>query len=351
MSDTVVEKKKRGRKPKVVKITEQEEKVPQKRGRKPKNIGIISKATDKKINLIDQSSKRISDMLDMCIIHLKVTKKDVERLKNKSNISNQTNIVSTNNFSKEIYPLSKKINVELSNQLYDINIPATNIETVSLDYIDRCRRYVHNENKNIDFNSSQSKRKVTKIMEPFENKWLEKSPYECWNCSEHFDNYPIGIPNEIDDDNRFHLYGNFCSFGCASRYLYETEKGEVLHERNGLLNLYASKMLGEPNYKIVMAKNRLTLKKYGGILSISQYRQMMKHKDKMINVYKPPLVPVLYLMEEFVEDVNPYIRKNSKPVSLDDKKSDEAVARNKLVVSKQKSSGITIENCMKIKKK
>ena len=117
------------------------------------------------------------------------------------------------------------------------------------------------------------------------------------------------------------------------------------------LNLYASKMLGEPNYKIVMAKNRLTLKKYGGILSISQYRQMMKHKDKMINVYKPPLVPVLYLMEEFVEDVNPYIRKNSKPVSLDDKKSDEAVARNKLVVSKQKSSGITIENCMKIKKK
>ncbi|MZH46933.1 MAG: hypothetical protein F3739_07925 [Nitrospinae bacterium] len=76
MSEVVPEKKKRGRKPKVVTITDNAEpeadKVYHKRGRRPKVKSIDPDTSEKKYSLLDLSNKRVSSMLDICIIHLKI---------------------------------------------------------------------------------------------------------------------------------------------------------------------------------------------------------------------------------------------------------------------------------------
>jgi hypothetical protein len=63
-------------------------------------------------------------------------------------------------------------------------------------------------------------KKIHLVLASFKNKtWPSSSPYACWNCTEHFENAPVGIPTVAMSDNyedTYYLEGNFCSFNCAA---------------------------------------------------------------------------------------------------------------------------------------
>ena len=58
----------------------------------------------------------------------------------------------------------------------------------------------------------------------------------CWNCS-HDININVSIPLKYSN-NIFYIYGNFCSYGCAARYIIETYNDKNMWDIYSLLNLY-----------------------------------------------------------------------------------------------------------------
>lgn len=323
MDEPIAEKKKRGRKPKEKPPIE--EKTYKKRGRRPKikNEEETKQQNDKKYSLFKDDNNELALILESCIIHLRVNSKDVSKLdkENEPSLSIEPcNGETSNSYSGVQYVENKNTYEEDNNeQLYSLKIPKFNIVDANIVLLENIENTIEtcNETNIIDLKMSQNKRKVKNIMEFFKNSWLEKSPYVCWNCTEHFDNFPIGIPININDAGKFNLCGNFCSFSCAARHLIETENGEIMHERMSMLNLLAKKLTGDNNYTVTIANSRLALKKFGGSQSIDDYRANNVTKYKEIHIYKPPLTPVLYLMEEYVNHVKKDYKKSSKPIHFD----------------------------------
>jgi hypothetical protein len=326
MDEPIVEKKKRGRKPKEKPPVE--EKTYKKRGRRPKikNEEETLQQNDKKYSLFKDDNNELSLILESCIIHLRVNSKDVSKIDRENETllsiepSDDEISLGSVNYDGVQYLENKNSHEEDNNeQLYSLKIPKFNMIDANIVLLENIENTIEtcNETNIIDLKMSQNKRKVKNIMEFFKNNWLEKSPYACWNCTEHFDNFPIGIPININDAGKFNLCGNFCSFSCAARHLIETENGEIMHERMSMLNLLAKKLTGDNTYNVTIASSRLALKKFGGSQSIDDYRANNVTKYKEIHIYKPPLTPVLYLMEEYVNHVKKDYKKSSKPIHFD----------------------------------
>ena len=326
MDESLGEKKKRGRKPKEKPPVE--EKVYKKRGRRPKikNEEETVQQNDKKYSLFKDHNNELSLILESCIIHLRVNSKDVSKLDKENEetthyeASNDEVLIGTTNYDGVQYLENKNTQDDEQNeQIYSLKIPKFNIIEANIVLLENIENSIEtcNETNIIDLKMSQNKRKVRNIMEFFKNNWLEKSPYACWNCTENFDNFPIGIPININDSGKFNLCGNFCSFSCAARHLVETENGEIMHERMCMLNMLAKKLTGNDDYNVTIASSRLALKKFGGTQTIDDYRANNITKYKEIHIYKPPLTPVLYLMEEYVNHVKKDYKKPSKPIHFD----------------------------------
>ena len=332
MENSIFEKKKRGRKPKDKPEASNvvTEKVHKKRGRRPKiktTNEYDENENDKKYSLFKDDKNNLSVMLESCIIHLKVNNKDLLKIDkedsketqecNSYNIENNT--ADYKDYKVYNYKEHEKNNNSDTEDLYTIKFPVFNIKENNIKFIECMDNLIEtsSEKNIIDIKLSQNNRKVRNLMDFFKNNWLEKSPYACWNCTEHFDSFPLGIPLNLNDDQRFNLYGNFCSFSCAARYLIENESGEIMHERMSLLNLFAKKCTNNKDYKIKPACSRLVLKKFGGVQSIDEYRSNNTTQYKEIHIYKPPLAPVLYLMEEYANHIKKDYKRPISPVHFD----------------------------------
>ena len=71
------------------------------------------------------------------------------------------------------------------------------------------------------------------------------------------------------------MFGNFCSCECAAAYNFDNLKTYEAFERYSMLNyLYSEKS------KIKLAAPRLALKKFGGQLSIEEFRKNNLILDK-----------------------------------------------------------------------
>jgi hypothetical protein len=92
----------------------------------------------------------------------------------------------------------------------------------------------------------------------------------CWNCTYPIEievSYPLKHVNGI-----FYIYGSFCSFGCAGRYIFDTYYSRDLWNKYNLLNYYFNETMETLNQKVQVAPDKLSLKKFGGTMSIKDYR-------------------------------------------------------------------------------
>jgi len=174
------------------------------------------------------------------------------------------------------------------------------------------------QRRNLIINSGVQRR-VTKLMSAFSNtEWPNYSSYDCWYCCHSFSSAPVGIPEKLINDGMdkwtFQLYGNFCSYNCAARYLnphedniddcamlesnfdliHADEKSEQIQLLELLCNIETSKNMIE---KIRLAPPRLSLKRFGGKLTIEEFRENF-NQHTIYHVFKSPLVPISYELEE-----------------------------------------------------
>ena len=176
--------------------------------------------------------------------------------------------------------------------------------------------------------------------------WVNSTNIRCWWCCYEFDNKPVGIPI-LYKENKFHVYGCFCSFNCALSYNFNTDDNKKW-ERIGLIHLLYKKIYNTKEVKLSYAPDREFLKIFGGHLDINKFRNPDEILKKYEVVYPPMLsiIPQLEETEIYAESSN--MRRSKQAIPVDQDRIQRA--RDKLKLKRQKPlrEHNTLEQCMKL---
>lgn len=176
------------------------------------------------------------------------------------------------------------------------------------------------ENIKLDFYSSYDQKEINLTVLPIfqlsGQNWPSYSPYSCWNCDCQFDTPPIGSPEYVID-NQFYCSGNFCSFGCAGRFIIDNDHTINRFEKLSLLNrLYQIAFNLNITDYVQIADPKQILHKYGGCSSYAQYHN--QNGRPKIEIYKLPIIPLYYYIckEEQQNDNLDDLKTNKKIISI-----------------------------------
>lgn len=149
----------------------------------------------------------------------------------------------------------------------------------------------------------------------YSDKHIEKKVYTleqkkndvlCWWCCHSYDNQTYGIP--IKKENEVYVTkGYFCSLSCAKSY---NNNDNILikekQNRNLLIEMLNDEIT-ENSKDVEMAPPRETLKVFGGVLTIEEFRK----NDKIIKLVYPPLITIIPYIEEItIEESNSNVKIN-----------------------------------------
>jgi hypothetical protein len=164
-----------------------------------------------------------------------------------------------------------------------------------------------------------------------------------WDCQP-FRTQPCVIPTTIEE-GIWRVYGNFCSPECAAAFLFhERLDSHAQWERYALLNrLYSTEEMND----IRLAPPRHTLRLFGGIMDVSEFRDIVKEKRMRIDVMTPPMISIIQVMDTKPIDFYDASMKNTFiPWEMDRMNRPGAqglrLQRSKPVVEKES----TLEFCM-----
>jgi hypothetical protein len=168
----------------------------------------------------------------------------------------------------------------------------------------------------------------------------------CFWCCDEFQGRPCVIPMKIVD-TIWHVYGNFCTPQCAMAHLLsELLDTHVRWERIALLNRLYSTTVG----KIYPAPSRESLQRFGGPVSIDDFRAICDAQRIRIDVHLPPMVSILASMDtkpiDFYESsmksnaLTPY----QSIVKMNDESSNYKLKRSKPLKDKES----TLDACLQI---
>jgi hypothetical protein len=276
-------KKKRGRKPKPKPKTNNGVKPPpKKRGRKPKGGKIVTK--------IDIDNKNKKKTIPNVILHLKCSTKDI--------IQDSISKIEYSPTLENIEAYNKEDNLKV-NELDDISSQnntnifdnksflSLNNNTMENTIITEKKTISKTSKKKDDVNIKNIWNKLRKLKTNLHNNNINDKQCGCFWCTCKFDNPAIHIPKNYKND-KYNVYGCFCSPECACAYLKEEQiDSSTMWERYALLNNLYGKIY---NYtkNIKPAPNPYyTLDKFYGNLSIQEYRKLLTNDRLLLIVQKP----------------------------------------------------------------
>ena len=121
-----------------------------------------------------------------------------------------------------------------------------------------------------------------------------RSDAACMWCCHVFEHRPVVLPIR-DTGEHLEVMGNFCSPECAVAYLFDMRQDS--HTRWEQLSLLY-RIYGEVcKGNIHPAPARATLKLFGGVLSIEDYRRLLRSQKVLVDVHLPPMVSILSTMD------------------------------------------------------
>lgn len=130
----------------------------------------------------------------------------------------------------------------------------------------------------------------------------------CWWCTEQFDTIPCFIPDKYYNDI-YYVFGCFCSVNCAASYNLNINDYKVMERYALLKQLYnCIKIIGNN----ILAPPKEILIKYGGIISIDEYRKNFIMCNKSYRITMPPLVHLNYTINEITTEKNDDVSDNFK---------------------------------------
>tara|TARA_Y100001970_G_scaffold287762_1_gene413208 strand:+ start:1562 stop:2632 length:1071 start_codon:yes stop_codon:yes gene_type:complete len=339
----VVVKKKRGRKPKPKK--DEVKKIPKKRGRKPKPKVNNGEKKNKKRGRKPKNKygivpKKIIEPMDVennnIILHLPISS---------TQINESINLYSD---KKETVEPSEYNNVPFF--VIDNSLDEQSIDEQP-NIAKRDIKDIINE-RNEEIGTYKVDNCIHHTLLPFyeankNKKWPTSTSISCFWCTEPFDGCPISLPIKYVN-NTFHVDGCFCSVECAAAYNFEHTDSTLVWERNSLLNLLYIKMFNDVKIGIKPAPPRRSLKKFGGILTIKEFRKFNNNYYKQYRIVMPPMISVLPDLEK--TDLNSNLRRKYNYIPIDNERiknvNERLVLKRNKPINKYKN---TLENCMSLK--
>lgn len=119
----------------------------------------------------------------------------------------------------------------------------------------------------------------------------EKTNICCWWCTLEFDNMPCFIPERYIS-NKYYVFGCFCTYNCALAYIIKDDEYKLSNRIALIKKLYAE--IYETDEPLYPSPPKELLKKFGGLLSIEEYRDFVykleekNYKIKFNNIYQIP---------------------------------------------------------------
>jgi hypothetical protein len=332
--------KKRGRKPKS-KPNEEEVKIPKKRGRKP--LGKIIDYT--KVNL---QSLNIDD--DCIIAHLPIRISDIGQLESNNESGDGSNnnetIADSNEIDKNMLLTTSytpaEESIRESCRHCDKNIKTIEYLNNKIDELEQ------NSIENIMANSKKVYKLNIDLVDLEGNEYTPKDAC-CWWCCNKFLGENIGLPEKYYQE-KFYVFGIFCSFNCALAYNININDNKVWERYNLLHFLY--KKIFNCDIRISPSPPRELLTMFGGPLTIEEYRkktQYLGNFTKSFRTLLPPMTTIFPIVEETLKDDSINNRDRLKPIPLNEIKihrSDLKLKRSK-PLNKYKNS---LEKIIKINK-
>lgn len=169
-----------------------------------------------------------------------------------------------------------------------------------------------------------------------------KFDLNCWWCCHKFSNNPLFLPTKFEK-NVFWVKGYFCSFSCMITYNKNIKDNKV-NERNSLIYLMRKKMYNCQDLEISYALPRETLKIFGGKLTIEEFREKSKNCKSNVNIFYPPMIPIVPKIEESTE-IDHIKWKHTSKYFMNEASKTLKLQRNKPLTKKN-----TLEKYMNIRK-
>ena len=260
--------------------------------------------TDKKIEIIhNESEDEYDDELEIKKEIKKEVKKEVKKEDTQDDVWNDINYKQYGIIIKKL----KEENDKLKKYLIDITpMYFTEVKTYPVEL------------KIFDVNDDEIIPKKTHI--------------NCWWCTYKFDCLPSFIPDKYHN-NKFYVFGCFCSFNCAGAYNLGINDNRVWERYALMKQLYY--MINKDNIssisdiEINIAGPKELLEKYGGPMTIEEYRKNSKILGREYHKLMPPFLPINVGFEETTNS-----KTNSKTININNilnpnSKDNIVVKRNK----------------------
>lgn len=132
---------------------------------------------------------------------------------------------------------------------------------------------------------------------------VDKTDIACWWCTYNFDTLPCFIPERFSDET-YYVFGCFCSYNCAAAYSLSMNDYNVWNRYSLIKKLY--NQIYKTNEDIPIAPPRESLKKFGGPLTIDEFKKNSKKCEKEYRFILPPMVSLVPLIEETYKNFNKF---------------------------------------------
>lgn len=154
----------------------------------------------------------------------------------------------------------------------------------------------------------------------------------CWWCTYQFDWLPTFLPEKYSD-GKFYVTGCFCSFNCKAAYNLNLNDSKVWERYSLIKQLYyminKDKIKSISDIEINIAGPKELLEKFGGPMTINEYRKNSKILGREYHKLLPPFLPMSMGFKEYTNS------KLSKSVNINNlitsKNDNILIKRNKPV--------------------
>ena len=134
---------------------------------------------------------------------------------------------------------------------------------------------------------------IEELLPGYENEYCdvpEKNTNDtfCWNCVKKIET-EVNIPLKYENGS-FYVYGSFCCFGCAARYLLDTYHNQEMWDKYVLLNYYYNTVFHTKGKNVEPVPDKRLLRIFGGEMSHTEYHSESSKNIGMISI--PPVFVV-----------------------------------------------------------
>lgn len=334
------EPKKRGRKPKVVTDEENKTEIPiKRRGRKAKEK---SYGKDNNIKELVQNEN--------IIVHLPIKENNEGSGENSEKFSDESLLQYDPNIGVPVESETTGLTESGHSWIESHDNFTENDQSLLLDKgpppENKFASYPFNQNKKKS-SVLVEKKKIDYTMKMFrdyntEKEWPTKTDIHCfWDCGE-IEGQPFGLPIKYVD-GVYYLIGCFSTPECAAAYNFNDSSISNPWYNYSLLNMMCRQMFNNPKLKIKIAPERQCLQKFGGNLTLKEFRDVCMDYGKDYKIVFPPVISIIPLQEEVNIRKQEQSRNKNVPVILNEEKVFKLARKKPL-----KNFEFTLDNCMNL---